>query len=84
MTEATTTAQQTPQEEKGPVALSTAEAMAMEGPLKLDVQSLPAKEYLEKTVIPLLLQGMNALVKERPPNPVEYLAVYLLEHVQTK
>jgi protein dpy-30 len=44
------------------------------------MQSLPIRAYLEQTVVPLLLQGMAALVKERPPNPVEYLAAYLLKH----
>ncbi|KNC46155.1 uncharacterized protein AMSG_00273 [Thecamonas trahens ATCC 50062] len=38
------------------------------------------RAYLEQTVVPLLLQGMNQLVKERPVNPVEYLALYLLKH----
>jgi protein dpy-30 len=31
-------------------------------------------------VVPILLQGMQALVKERPGNPVEYLAAYLLKN----
>jgi protein dpy-30 len=64
--------------------MTAAEAMALEGPLKLELQSLPAREYLESTVVPLLLQGMNALVKERPQSPIEYLAVYLLEHGPAK
>jgi protein dpy-30 len=34
----------------------------------------------ESTVVPILLQGMQALVKERPSNPVEYLAGYLLKN----
>jgi protein dpy-30 len=31
-------------------------------------------------VVPVLMQGMQALCKERPENPVEYLAYYLLSH----
>ena len=27
-----------------------------------------------------ITQGMSELVKERPPNPIEYLASYLLRH----
>ena len=47
---------------------------------KLQQQALPIRAYLDQTVVPLLLQGLSALVKERPPNPVEYLANYLLKH----
>jgi protein dpy-30 len=47
---------------------------------KLNLQSLPIRAYLDQTVVPLLLDGMSALVKERPPNPVEWLAAYLLKH----
>jgi protein dpy-30 len=34
----------------------------------------------EATVVPVLMQGLQALCKERPENPVEYLAAYLLAH----
>ena len=47
---------------------------------KLNLQALPIRAYLDQTVVPLLLDGMSALVKERPPNPVEWLATYLLKH----
>ena len=30
--------------------------------------------------VPVLLDGMSALVKERPPNPVEWLATYLIKN----
>lgn len=33
----------------------------------------------ESTVVPLLMQGMQQLCKDRPEDPVEYLAVYLLK-----
>jgi protein dpy-30 len=35
---------------------------------------------LDQTVVPILLQGMSALVKERPPNPIEWLAAYLIKN----
>ena len=44
------------------------------------MNSLPIRAYLDQTVVPILLQGLSALVKERPPNPVEYLANYLLKN----
>ena len=47
---------------------------------KLNLQALPIRAYLDQTVVPLLLDGMSALVKERPPNPIEWLAAYLLKH----
>ena len=36
------------------------------------------------TVVPVLLQGLSALVKERPPNPTEFLATFLLQNNPTK
>ena len=47
---------------------------------KLNAQTLPIRAYLDQTVVPILLQGMSALVKERPPNPVEWLAAYLIKN----
>ncbi|XP_072031484.1 protein dpy-30 homolog [Amphiura filiformis] len=46
----------------------------------VDLQSLTTRAYLDQTVVPILLQGMSALAKERPPNPIEYLAAYLLKN----
>eukprot|EP01138_Halocafeteria_seosinensis_P010871 gb/GECG01011104.1/.p1 GENE.gb/GECG01011104.1/~~gb/GECG01011104.1/.p1 ORF type:complete len:173 (+),score=45.02 gb/GECG01011104.1/:1-519(+) len=45
-----------------------------------NLQTLPVRQYLDQTVVPLLLQGLTQLAKERPPRPVEYLAHYLLEN----
>jgi len=47
---------------------------------KVDLQSLTTRAYLDHTVVPILLQGMSVLAKERPPNPIEYLAAYLLKN----
>lgn len=47
---------------------------------KRDLQSLPTKQYLDQTVAPILLQGLQTLAKERPPDPISYLAAYLLKH----
>lgn len=44
------------------------------------LESLPTKQYLESTVIPILIEGLSFLARERPSNPVEYLAAYLLKH----
>jgi hypothetical protein len=43
--------------------VKAAEAKAVAAPLpKLDLNSLPVRSYLDQTVVPLLLQGMNQLV----------------------
>ena len=63
-----------------PEAAAAAEKAALETQNKLDVQALPIRQYLETAVVPILLQGMQALVKERPNNPVEFLAAYLLKN----
>ncbi|BFZ07235.1 hypothetical protein BsWGS_10274 [Bradybaena similaris] len=47
---------------------------------KVDLQSLPTRAYLDQTVVPILLSGMSVLARERPPNPVEFLAAYLLKN----
>ncbi|XP_027872277.1 protein dpy-30 homolog isoform X1 [Xiphophorus couchianus] len=47
---------------------------------KVDLQALPTRAYLDQTVVPILLQGLSILAKERPPNPIEYLAAFLLKN----
>ncbi|TMW69485.1 hypothetical protein Poli38472_001641 [Pythium oligandrum] len=72
-------------EEPAPAKSTEAEAKSDDKPAenaqaKLEAQSLPIRSYLDQTVVPILLQGMSALVKERPPNPVEWLAGYLIKN----
>jgi len=43
-----------------------------------DPKSLSVREYLDSTVVPVLLKGMSQLVKERPADPIEKLAQILL------
>ena len=47
---------------------------------KENVNNLPIRAYLDKTVVPLVLQGMAEVAKERPENPVKYLADFLMNH----
>lgn len=65
---------------ENPEAARSAEKSAMAMQARLQSQAQPIRQYLESTVVPILLQGMQALVKERPSNPVEYLAGYLLKN----
>ncbi|KAJ3279400.1 Protein dpy-30, partial [Borealophlyctis nickersoniae] len=52
------------------------------GSNRAHVQGLPMRAYLDQTVVPVLVEGLKALVKERPPNPCEYLAIFLLRNGQ--
>ena len=61
-------------------AAKAAEAAAVSTATKIDVHAMPIRQYLETSVVPILLQGMQTLVKERPNNPVEFLAAYLLKN----
>ena len=44
------------------------------------LQNLPLRAYLDKTVVPILLQALSECAKERPAHPIEYVANYLLEN----
>ncbi len=59
------------------------------------VQGLPPRAFLDATVTPVLLEGLKAVAQERyifigpfarfipicrPPNPLEYLGLYLLRN----
>ena len=43
----------------------TAEKAALELQSKLNLSALPVRQYLESSVVPVLLQGMQTLVKVR-------------------
>ena len=56
------------------------EQLAMNLSNAIPVRSLPKQEYLQATVIPLLLEGMSWIIKERPEDPVENLAMFLIKN----
>ncbi|KAK0178978.1 hypothetical protein PV327_007810 [Microctonus hyperodae] len=47
---------------------------------RVEVQSLQTRQYLDQTVVPILLQALSSLVKERPADPISFLAAYLLKN----
>lgn len=57
-----------------------ASALARERPPspRIPVYALPDQAYLETTVLPLLLRGLEELSKVRPPDPLTFLAAYLI------
>lgn len=64
-------AKQQSEEEMGP-----AELLAL---LK-DKDKVPPKEYLYKTVIPALLPALEVCQRDRPEDPIAFLAFYMLRH----
>ncbi|KAL9656684.1 hypothetical protein ABK040_002954 [Willaertia magna] len=51
---------------------------------KTNIHALPVRAYLDQTVVPILLQGLACVVRERPEDPIQYLASYLLRHNPNK
>ncbi|XP_050689739.1 protein dpy-30 homolog isoform X2 [Eriocheir sinensis] len=47
---------------------------------RVDLSTLPTRQYLDQTVVPILLQAVMQLNKERPGDPIEWLANYLLKN----
>jgi hypothetical protein len=46
------------------------------------LKALTPKEYLYRTVTPALLPALEACQRDRPANPIEFIAFYLLRHGQ--
>lgn len=47
---------------------------------RVDLSSLPTRQYLDQTVVPILMSALAYLAKERPPEPVNALAEYLIRN----
>ena len=43
-------------------------------------KNLPIRQYLDETVVPLLLQAMTEVSKERPQDPIQYIVNYLYDY----
>ena len=41
---------------------------------------LPKSVYLQQKVLPLVYEVLNQIEKKRPKDPIEFFAVYLLDH----
>lgn len=65
------------------VEMGLEEGETIEKPTEMtweELQRTPNEEYLMKTVLPVLYQGMRAVDLERPICPLEFLALYLLKN----
>ncbi|KAK6754668.1 hypothetical protein RB195_013573 [Necator americanus] len=80
---AATPAQPTPS--AAPVASATAPAAsaapaAPAAPTQpRSAPAIPTRQYLDQTVVPILLQALGALAKERPENPIDFLINFLIK-----
>lgn len=60
--------------------LDSIEELAMKYNKPQKSAAILKEEYLEKTVLPLVLEGLSWIIKERPNDPVEHLAMFLLKN----
>lgn len=49
---------------------------------RVALEAMTTRAYLDETVVPVIMQGLAALVQERPENPVQFLGEFLLLHSQ--
>jgi hypothetical protein len=45
-----------------------------------NLDNLTIKAYLDKTVIPIVLEGMAEVARVRPENSIKYMADFLYKH----
>jgi hypothetical protein len=60
--------------------MSRLEELALRYAEQRPSRSILKQEYLETTVLPLVLEGLSWVMKERPSDPVEHLAMFLLKN----
>ena len=49
-------------------------------PSPADVQAYPTTAYFNQTVIPIIIEGLSLVARERPTKPIEYLAAFLMKN----
>ena len=45
----------------------------------VEMKQLPIKAYLDQQLMPLLVEALAQLAKEKPEEPIEFVAKYLLD-----
>lgn len=68
------------------VAEATAECVEGTSDINSDTMSsrVDAQSYLEDTVMGVLTEGLEDVCRVRPPNPIDYLALYLLRRSSSR
>jgi len=85
-TESATAAAQPQQQQAGgdkqtaPQEQPTAKATPAGDGGNADLMQMSTRQYLDQTVVPILLQGLSALARERPRDPIDYLSKFLLDN----
>ncbi|CAF1120750.1 unnamed protein product [Rotaria sordida] len=49
-------------------------------PSLADIQAYPTAAYFNKTVIPIIIEGLSIVARERPKKPIEYLAAFFIKN----
>ncbi|CAF0790278.1 unnamed protein product [Adineta ricciae] len=49
-------------------------------PSLADIQAYPTTAYFNKTVIPIIIEGLAIVAKERPNKPIEFLAAFFIKN----
>lgn len=78
-TPSTVSVQQPQQQQQQPPPLKKPQSL----PIARETTGMPTRQYLDQTVAPVLLHGLQALARERPIDPIHFLATYLLKHSNT-
>ncbi|EAY20997.1 Dpy-30 motif family protein [Trichomonas vaginalis G3] len=73
-------AEEAPQTEKLSADSERLQQLALSLNTAMPTRSLPKQEYIQETVVPLLLEGISWIIKERPEDPVESLAMFLIKN----
>ncbi|XP_042902553.1 protein dpy-30 homolog [Parasteatoda tepidariorum] len=47
---------------------------------RVDYNVMPTRPYLDATVVPILLQALSALARDRPADPIQFLADFLIRN----
>ncbi|KFD60614.1 hypothetical protein M514_12658 [Trichuris suis] len=75
------TMKQEPQVAKEPLETSAQVPHGAETtPSQTNSHALPTRQYLDQTVVPILLQTLSVLARERPADPIQFLAETLLKN----
>lgn len=56
------------------------ELSSLNVPSLADIQAYPTAAYFNQTVIPIIIEGLAIVAKERPKKPIEYLAAFFIKN----